>query len=172
MRIHKCYFCSAPIYPGHGMIFVRNDCKVFRFCRSKCHNNFKLRRNPRRTRWTKAFRWARKKELTNDNVLHFEKRRQIPLKYDRELMAKTIRAMNRINQIRVARNNRYYDERMKDNARIKKAQALRLIRKNLHLVVAPVAVKRKGGELTHKRWRAAAIKHLRKKEKKGKLCLD
>mmetsp|Transcript_7670 Transcript_7670/g.11891 ORF Transcript_7670/g.11891 Transcript_7670/m.11891 type:complete len:176 (+) Transcript_7670:44-571(+) len=175
MRIHKCYFCSSPIYPGHGMIFVRNDCKVFRFCKSKCHNNFKMRRNPRRTRWTKAFRWSRKKEMTNDNVLHFEKRRHIPIKYDREVMAKTIKAMNRIQQIRVARNNRFYDLRMKDTARIHKAQALRLIRKNLHLVIAPVAVKKmKGfkGSLTHEKWRRAAIKHLHKKQKRGKLCLD
>ena len=172
MRIHKCFFCSSPMYPGHGITFVRNDCKIFRFCKSKCHNNFKLRRNPRRTRWTKAFRWSRKKELTNDNVLHFEKKRNIPIKYDRERMAKTIKAINRINQIKIARNNRYYDQRMKDNDRIKKAQALRLIRKNLHLVVAPVAVKSKYGNTGFKAWRRAAVKHLHAKQKKGKLCLD
>ena len=111
MRLEKCYFCSGAIYPGHGVVFVRNDSKVFRFCRSKCHQNFKLKRNPRKVRWTKAFRKSHGKEMATDTTFEFEKRRNAPETYNRILMAKTIRAMQRVQDVKRQREERFYKNR-------------------------------------------------------------
>jgi large subunit ribosomal protein L24e len=43
-------------------MFVRKDGTIFYFCTTKCENNFRLGRVPRRVRWTAAGRKARGKE--------------------------------------------------------------------------------------------------------------
>ncbi|SCV99547.1 LAFE_0A05556g1_1 [Lachancea fermentati] len=115
MRVYSCHFCSSPVYPGHGIMFVRNDAKEFRFCRSKCHKAFKQRRNPRKLRWTKAFRKAAGKELAVDTTLAFAQRRNVPVRYNRELVATTLRAMARVEEIRQKRERAFYKNRMRGN---------------------------------------------------------
>ncbi|CAM9107877.1 unnamed protein product, partial [Lampetra fluviatilis] len=137
MRIETCYFCSAPVYPGHGIQFVRNDCKVFRFCRSKCHKGFKRKRNPRRVRWTKAFRRAAGKELTLDNCFEFEKRRNVPVKYDRELWEKTVEAMKRIVEIKSKRQAQFIKNRLSKGKELRAKDDLRLVQNDIHLIQAP-----------------------------------
>ncbi|KAL0223281.1 hypothetical protein P9112_002671 [Eukaryota sp. TZLM1-RC] len=113
MRLEPCYFCSSTIYPGHGSQFVRNDGKIFRFCRSKCRRLFKMKRNPRKTAWTKAHRRAHGKELVMDSTFEFERQRNRPIKYNRELMRQTITAMEKVNQIRLKREQDLHKQRMR-----------------------------------------------------------
>lgn len=139
MRIEKCYFCSSSIYPGHGVVFVRNDCKVFRFCRAKCHKNFKLKRNPRKSKWTKAFRKSHGKEMAVDSTFEFERRRDTPVQYDRDLMTKTLRAMKRVQEIKSAREKRFYEARMRPNKAKDNARALVDLKTGIDLIISPLA---------------------------------
>lgn len=136
-RLEKCYFCSSTVYPGHGVQFVRNDCKTFRFCRSKCHRNFKMKRNPRKMAWTKAFRKAHAKELTVDATLEFERKRHVPVKYDRQLVAQTISAIHTIQSIKQAREKRFHSSRMQVKAIKEKAEALRDLKQNIEMIRQP-----------------------------------
>lgn len=147
MRIEKCYFCSSSVYPGHGISFVRNDSKLFKFCRRKCHKAFKMKRNPRKVRWTKAFRKSHGKELTVDPSFEFEKKRNIPLKYDRELWQKTVHAIHRIEQIKDKRQQLYIRNRLHKSKAIAKEVDRKEVQTNINLIKAPV--KRKVA-LTHK----------------------
>lgn len=134
MRIYSCHFCSSPVYPSKGIMFVRNDAKEFRFCRSKCHKAFKQRRNPRKLRWTKAFRKAAGKELVVDSTLTFAARRNVPVRYNRELVATTLKAMSRIEEIRLKREKAFYRNRMRGNKERQLAADRKLVTENPELL--------------------------------------
>ncbi|KAI8916048.1 ribosomal protein L24e-domain-containing protein [Gorgonomyces haynaldii] len=137
MRLEKCYFCSSTCYPGHGVMFVRNDSKVFRFCRSKCHKNFKMKRNPRKVKWTKAFRRAAGKEMTVDATLEFEKRRNIPVRYDRDLMQTTLKAMKRVQEIKARRERVFTKQRLAGKKERELAENIKALQQNIELVDIP-----------------------------------
>ncbi|CAG7854256.1 SubName: Full=Related to RLP24-Ribosomal Like Protein 24, part of a pre-60S complex {ECO:0000313/EMBL:CCA67501.1} [Serendipita indica DSM 11827] len=71
-----------------------------------------MKRNPRKVRWTKAFRKAAGKEMTVDSTIEFEKRRNVPVRYDRELVQTTIKAMKRIAEIKQKRERAFWKHRM------------------------------------------------------------
>lgn len=51
--------------------------------------------------------------MTVDSTLEFEKRRNIPIRYDRELMSKTLEAMSRVSEIKKKRELAFYNARMR-----------------------------------------------------------
>ncbi|KAF2634834.1 hypothetical protein P280DRAFT_523658 [Massarina eburnea CBS 473.64] len=134
MRIETCYFCSAPVYPSKGITFVRNDARAFRFCKSKCHKNFKMKRNPRKLAWTKSFRHAHGKEMTVDSTLQFAARRNVPVRYNRDLIHTTLKAMSRVSEIRSRRERAFYKARMKGNKERQRADDRKLVEENQHLL--------------------------------------
>ena len=50
----KCSFCGKEIEKGTGVMFVKNDGRIFYFDSSKCEKNMlKLGREPARVAWIK-----------------------------------------------------------------------------------------------------------------------
>lgn len=56
MEMRKCSFCSNDIEVGTGKMFVKKDGTIQYYCSSKCQNNMKLGRIPRRVKWTGEYR--------------------------------------------------------------------------------------------------------------------
>ncbi len=100
-----------------------------------------MKRNPRKVKWTKAYRKLAGKELAEvwgcwggvdsgakhvvvpsicctymhlpqDATFEMERRRNCPEKYNRETVAKTVEAMKKIDAIRTRRQERYWEARM------------------------------------------------------------
>jgi large subunit ribosomal protein L24e len=71
-----------------------------------------MKRNPRKVRWTKAFRKAAGKEMTIDSTIDFEKRRNVPVRYDRDLMQATLKMMKRVGEIKKRREHAFWKNRM------------------------------------------------------------
>lgn len=95
---------------------------------------FKLKRNPQKLKWTKSFRKLRGKALTVDTTLLFGSRRNVPVRYNRELVQKTLTAMERVSLIRERRERVFYKRRMEANKEREKANDRKLVEENAHLL--------------------------------------
>jgi large subunit ribosomal protein L24e len=74
-----------------------------------------MKRQPRKLKWTKTSRALRGKEMIVDQNLllgQFAKRRNVPVKYDRNLVAATMKAMERIEEIRAKRERVFTRRRL------------------------------------------------------------
>ena len=57
VRIRQCSFCGNDIEAGTGSMYVKTDGSVNFYCSSKCRkNHLKLKRNPRKFKWTQFYR--------------------------------------------------------------------------------------------------------------------
>ncbi|XP_027068896.1 probable ribosome biogenesis protein RLP24 isoform X2 [Coffea arabica] len=113
---------------------------IFRFCRSKCHKNFKMKRNPRKVKWTKAYRRLHGKDMTQDSTFEFERKRNKPERYDRNLAENTLKAIKKIDKVRVDREARHHAMRMKGKKAMERKEAAKELEQSIHMVKAPAAL--------------------------------
>lgn len=93
-----------------------------------------MKRNPRKLKWTKAHRRNAGKEMVVDSTLLFGQRRNEPIRYDRDIVEKTLSAMKRISEIRSRRERVFYKKRMAGNRERSLAAARKLVAENEHLL--------------------------------------
>lgn len=93
-----------------------------------------MKRNPRKLGWTKAFRRAHGKEMVVDSTLSFAARRNVPVRYNRDLVATTLKAMQRVSEIRAKRERQFYKNRMRGNRERQLEADRKLVAENQHLL--------------------------------------
>jgi large subunit ribosomal protein L24e len=95
---------------------------------------FKMKRNPRKLKWTKAFRKSAGKEMVVDSTLTFAARRNIPTRYNRDHIETTLKAMERVAEIRAKRERAFYKKRMAGNKERRREADRKLVAENEHLL--------------------------------------
>jgi large subunit ribosomal protein L24e len=99
-----------------------------------------MKRNPRKVKWTKAYRKLAGKELSEDTSFELERRRNRPEKYNRELVSKTLTAIKKIEKIRSRRQERFYETRMGKAKASHKAVDRKELEQQVHLARAPASL--------------------------------
>ena len=70
-----------------------------------------------------------------DTTLTFAARRHVPTRYSRDLVAKTLNAMQRVEEIRQRRERVFYKNRMAGNKDRQKAADRKLVEENQHILL-------------------------------------
>jgi large subunit ribosomal protein L24e len=92
MEIKICSICGSKIYPGHGSVFVKNNLKLYRFCRSKCRKLFSLKKNPIFLKWTSKNRLIKGRKLMSsfERSKDFDKKFLLKKNYNFYLTLRTL----------------------------------------------------------------------------------
>lgn len=69
-----------------------------------------------------------------DSTLKFAARRNVPVRYNRDLIQTTLKAMSRVSEIRARRERAFYKARMRGNVQKQRAEDRKLVEENQHLL--------------------------------------
>lgn len=134
----RTYGLTAPSHTGTAKLripTVQNEAQPAQGTIKPQSARLNLRTNlPPQLKWTKAFRKSAGKEMLVDSTLTFAARRNIPVRYNREHIAQTLKAMERVSEIRAKRERVFYKKRMAGNKEKEKAANRKLVAENEHLL--------------------------------------
>ncbi|PNY01833.1 putative ribosome biogenesis protein RLP24-like [Trifolium pratense] len=96
-----------------------------------------MKRNPRKVKWTKAYRRVHGKDMTQDSTFEFERKRNRPERYDRNLAENVLKAIPKIDKIRVSREESHHKNRMKGNKDKARREAQKELKQDIVLITEP-----------------------------------
>ena len=82
-----------------------------------------------------------------DTTLQFAARRNIPVRYNRDLVSTTLKAMKRVSEIRARREAVFFKNRMAGNKKRARAANRKLVAENEHLLPRQRASERMAAEM-------------------------
>ena len=86
-----------------------------------------------------------------DSTLQFAARRNVPTRYDRNLVATTLTAMERVAAVRARRERAFYKRRMAGNRAAQRAADRKLVEENAHLLPRERASEKRAREVQEAR---------------------
>jgi large subunit ribosomal protein L24e len=112
---------------------------------------------------------------SKDSTLEFEKRRNVPVRYNRELVQQTLKAMDRIAEIRQRREAAFYKARMLrakggSNAQVQRKRDRAEVARATHLAPA-IRAERQARETEAARRELIRVKVLEKRQRAKKSAL-
>merc|ERR1712212_429648 len=81
-------------------------------------------------------------------IIHLNKKRNVPVKYNRELWSKTVRAMKRIEEIKQKRQNLHIKNRLKPDKQLVKEADKKEVLQNINLITEPISQKKKSQKIS------------------------
>ncbi|KAI9929284.1 hypothetical protein MW887_001692 [Aspergillus wentii] len=139
-----------------------------------------MKRQPRKLKWTKTHRAVRGKEMIVDSSLvlsQFAKKRNAPVKYDRNLVAATVKAMERVEEIRERRERQFTKRRLagKLSRDRKREEDRKVVAEGEHLIRKELREREEGQPLVSDSSKAPNKVHgqeIQRQKKKARLLVD
>lgn len=75
--------------------------------------------------------------MTQDSTFEFERKRNRPERYDRNVTENTLKAIKKIDKVRVDREARHHAMRMKGKKTMERREAAKELEQSIHMVKAP-----------------------------------